>query len=64
MAEHPVIKEVRVYPDIAGEYRFTCYSANGEAIVVSSEGYSGVEHCLEAAKALFPDAVFDTSALE
>ena len=30
---------VRVYPDNAGEWRWTIYAGNGKALAVSSEGY-------------------------
>ena len=31
---------VKPYKDSAGEYRWTLYADNGEALAVSSEGYS------------------------
>jgi uncharacterized protein YegP (UPF0339 family) len=37
--DEPYIKEVQLYIDSRGEYRFTAIARNGEPIVVSSEGY-------------------------
>jgi uncharacterized protein len=36
------------YRDNRGEYRWTAYASNGEAIGVSSEGYSDLADCLHA----------------
>jgi len=56
-AQNPYIKEVKLYVDDAGEWRFTAYARNGEAIVVSSEGYTQKDDAVSAIVGVFgPDA--------
>jgi len=49
MADDPYITSIKLYKDTDGEWRFTAYARNGEAIVVSSEGY---KNRLDAANAI------------
>jgi uncharacterized protein YegP (UPF0339 family) len=57
MSEHPKITSVKLYIDGAGEYRFTSYAANGEAIVVSSEGYTDRDNAIGAIQGVHGDDI-------
>jgi len=57
MAESPEITHVKLYKDNAGEWRFTAIASNGEAIVVSSEGYTNKQDAMGAIDGVFGDAM-------
>ena len=53
MAEHPVIKTVKLYKDSAGEWRFSGIASNSLTIVDSSEGYKNREDAIGALQGVF-----------
>jgi uncharacterized protein YegP (UPF0339 family) len=57
MAEHPTIKEVRLFKDGIGEFRFIGIAGNSLTIVESSEGYTDKENALGAIHGVFGDDV-------
>lgn len=63
-SETPSILNVRVYRDVAGEFRFVGYAGNGKAIVVSSEGYVNAWDAISAAGSVFPLAIINDQTKE
>lgn len=48
-----------MYRDQKGQFRWTGYDSNGEAVADSNEGYVNLDYTVSAAESLFPDVQVD-----
>jgi len=56
MSTDPKSHQIRVYRDMAGEWRWSLRGGNGEGLGDSGEGYVRQSYAIEMATTLFPEA--------
>lgn len=49
-----VVEHVFVYPDAAGDWRWTAYAGNWKIVADSAEGYRNKQYAAKVARDLFP----------